>query len=85
MRIYGRGNRGFFYNLDNGGLFFDSDGIGDTASIQIAELRDSPELTFGDIQPTFGSPIDEGQKKHKFRRMSQALQVANYTESGNSK
>ena len=37
------------------------------------------------FEPTFGSPIDKVQKKYEIWRISQALHVANYTESLNSK
>ena len=37
------------------------------------------------MEPTFGSPIDKVQKKYEIGRIIQALRVANYTESLNSK
>ena len=40
---------------------------------------------YANLEPTFGSPIDKVQKKYEIGRIIQALRVANYTESLNSK
>jgi Ca2+-binding RTX toxin-like protein len=39
----------FIYNQTNGALFFDVNGVGGTAQVQIATLSNKPILTFSDI------------------------------------
>jgi Ca2+-binding RTX toxin-like protein len=39
----------FIYNQTNGNLFYDSDGTGSLAAVQIATLTSKPSLTFTDI------------------------------------